>query len=172
MKDNNYFYITIHFQPCYENKTLQKIDETHYKHMKTDRIYRKRLMYDWGWGQEYGFEQQPPLTFAEVIQIVIDYKKSIISYSQKHMNFVGAVSVIMQDHVEELIDFLSKKINTDYFANSEIRENFKWFAFSSQKTREAGKIPGGILTQSYEDVLNQYPKWREISSQVIGKIYT
>lgn len=147
IKDNNYFYITVHFHPCYENKTLQNIDETHYKHVKTDRIYRKRLMYDWGLGQEYGFEQQPPLTFTEAIQIVIDYKKPIINYSQKHMNFAGAVSVIMQDHIEEFIDFLSKKINTDYFANSDIRENFKWFAFSSQKTRVQVSMMGDTCTR-------------------------
>ncbi|MPN37894.1 hypothetical protein SDC9_185415 [bioreactor metagenome] len=140
-------------------------------------------MYDYGWGQENGFEIVPPLSFNDLIQLVeynysfnkkiwhIFSEKQIIQNNTYNYNLLGAVSVIMQDHIEELIDFLSKKINTDYFANSEIRENFKWFAFSSQKTREAGKIPGGILTQSYEDVLNQYPKWREISAQVVNQVY-
>jgi len=172
MKKENYFYITINFYPQYEKKIFQKIDENNYKHLKTGDIYRKRLMYDWGWGQEYGFEKLPQLSFVELLEMITEYKGKIFNYSKDYMNFIGAISIIMQDHIEELIDFLAKKINTDYFSDKKTKENFKWFSFSSQKTREMGKIPGGILSQSYEEVLNQYPKWQEISNTVKEKIYS
>lgn len=168
-KNKKYFYITIHFSPKYKDTIFTHVKGDLYRHEKTGELFRERLMYDCGWGQENGFERLPQLTFNELIELVTSCN---IKINYDFDNIVGAVSVIMQDHIEELIDFLSEQINTDYFTNSIIRENYKWFAFSTEKTWEIGKIPGGILTQSYEDVLNQYPKWREISSQVIEKIYT
>lgn len=169
--DKNYFYVTIHFQPKYENIKLFKINDNIYKHKKTKIIYKKRLMYDWGWGQEYGFQSMPFLQFKEMIELITNYRKRLVNNRLHYMNLIGAVSVIMQDHIEEFIDFLTEKINTDFFSNPNVRENFKWFSFSTQKTKEIGKIPGGILTQSYEEVLNQYPEWREISSRVIELVY-
>lgn len=84
-------------------------------------------------------------------------------------NLYGAVAVIMQDYVKELIEFLSAKIDSDYFSNQSVRENFKCFSFDSQKTK--GRIPGGVLTRSYEDILSDYPQWGRISSKVINQVY-
>lgn len=86
-------------------------------------------------------------------------------------NLYGAAAVIMQDHVEEFVEFLSAKVGTDYFSNPSIRENFKCFSFDSKKTRAEGKIPGGVLTQSYEDILKSYPKWERIAPEIIGQVY-
>lgn len=77
----------------------------------------------------------------------------------------------MQDYVKELVAFLSTKVDTDYFLNSSIRDNFKYFSFDSQKTRAEGKISGGVLTRSYEDILKDYPQWEQISSKVIHQVY-
>lgn len=79
--------------------------------------------------------------------------------------------MIMQDYVKELVAFLSTKVDTDYFLNSSIRDNFKCFSFDSQKTRAEGKISGGVLTRSYEDILKDYPQWERISSKVINQVY-
>lgn len=79
--------------------------------------------------------------------------------------------MIMQDHVEELVEFLSAKVDTDYFSNPSIRENFKCFSFDSQKARAEGKVPGGVLTRSYEDILKDYPQWERISSKLINQVY-
>lgn len=179
-----YFYLTIHFSPEYEKIMFAKLQDNFYKNIETGEIYRKRLLYDFGWGQEFGFELLPPLSFNDLVKLV---EQPLLlpenKFWQKHSkyqiqqadiwrsNLYGAVAVIMQDYVDELIDFLSSKVNTDYFSNPSVRENFKAFSFDSQKARAEGKIPGGILTQSYEDILNNYPEWREIASKVVSQIY-
>lgn len=181
-----YFYITIHFLPKYEETEFTNVSGSIYKNTFNDKIYQKKMLYDFGWGQENGFELLPTLTFTQLIKLVEQpsplKKKKIFffkryskeeqkQYDVWHSNLYGAVSIIMQEHIEEFIDFLHEKINTDYFSNSQIRNNFKCFSFSSEKTKEMGRIPGGILTQSYETVLNQYPKWNLISKKVIEQIY-
>lgn len=77
----------------------------------------------------------------------------------------------MQDYVEEFIDFLSVKVDTDYFSNPSIRENFKCFSFDSKRTSAEGMIPGGVLTRSYEDILSDHPQWERISSKVVERVY-
>ena len=178
-----YFYITVHFSPEYEKTTFAKLQDNLYKHIETGDIYYKRLLYDFGWGQEYGFELLPQLSFDDLIKLIeqpmVFGKKVGRKYSKyqiqqadiQRSNLYGAIAVIMQDHVEELIDFLSSRVHTDYFLNPSVRENFKAFSFDTQKTRAEGKIPGGVRTQSYEEILNSYPKWGKIAPKVIGQIY-
>jgi hypothetical protein len=179
-----YFYITIHFSPKYEGTVLKKSQDDLYIENETGEVYRKRLLYDFGWGQESGFELLPQLSFEALIELIerpmVLHQKHFFGKHTKEeikqadiwrSNLYGAVSVIMQDYVEELIDFLSSKINTNYFSNPSIRENFKCFSFDSQKTRAEGKIPGGVLSRSYEEILNDYYQWKSISSWVINQVY-
>ena len=65
-----YFYITIHFSPDYEGTVFSKYQDDLYINTETGEIYRKRLLYDFGWGQENGFELMPQLSFDELIQLV------------------------------------------------------------------------------------------------------
>lgn len=179
-----YFYITIHFSPDYEGKIFSKQQDGLYINAETGELYRKRLLYDFGWGQENGFELMPQLSFDELIQlveepVVLPQKKFWQKYTKEEMrqadiwrsNLYGAVAAIMQDYTDEFVEFLSKKVDTDYFSNPSIRDNFKCFSFSSKKAREEGKIPGGVLTRSYEDILRDYPQWEQISSKIIDQIY-
>ena len=179
-----YFYITIHFSPEYEGTVFSQYEDDLYINTETREIYRKRLLYDFGWGQENGFELIPQLSFKQLMQLVErpmlqPQKKSWRQYTKEKIqqadiwrnNLYGAVAVIMQDYVEELIDFLSAKIDTDYFSNPSIRDNFKCFSFDSEKTKAEGKIPGGVLTRSYEDIFKDYPQWEKISLKVINQVY-
>lgn len=179
-----FFYITIHFSPDYEGTLLVNCQNNLYINTETGDIYRKRLLYDFGWGQESGFELMPQLTFDNLIElvekpIVLPQKKFWRKYAKEEIeqfdiwrsNLYGAVAVIMQDHVEEFVEFLSAKINTNYFSNPSIRENFKCFSFDSQKTRAEGRIPGGVLARSYEEILKDYPHWERISLKVINQVY-
>lgn len=179
-----YFYITIHFSPEYEGTVFTKHQNNLYRNTETGEIYRKRLLYDFGWGQESGFELLPQLSFDDLIKLIecpieLPKKRFWQKYNEEQIqqaniwrnNLYGAVAVIMQDYVEELISFLSAKVDTDYFSNPSIRENFKCFSLDSEKTREEGKIPGGVLTQSYEDILKNYPEWERIASKIVGQIY-
>lgn len=179
-----YFYITIHFFPDYEGTIFSKQQGGLYINAETGELYRKRLLYDFGWGQENGFELMPQLSFDELIQLVekpmvLPQKKCWQKYTKEEMrqadiwrsNLYGAVAVIMQDYKDEFVEFLSTKVDTDYFSNPSIRDNFKCFSFSSKKTKAEGKIPGGILTRSYEDILRGYPQWEQISSKIINQVY-
>ncbi len=178
-----FFYITIHFYPEYEGVVFIKQHADLYQRIENGELYRKRLLYDFGWGQEYGYELLPPLSFNKLIGLV-EQPKPLMPRKKRHnstvdqdqqaniwrSNLFGAVAVIMQDHAEELVEFLSTKVDTSYFFNTSIRENFKWFSFDSRKG-EKGRIPGGVGTRSYEDILKEYPKWRDISQKICNQIY-
>ena len=178
-----FFYITIHFSPNYEGSVLIKQQENLYRNVQTGETFRKRLLYDFGWGQEYGFELLPQLSFIDLIKLVEQPssvqppKNRYYSNEQSQQfdiwrsNLYGAVAVIMQDHTEELIDFLSYKTDTDYFSNPIIRENYKCFSFDSKKMIAEGKLPGGVLSQSYESIFNSYPEWNRIAHKIINQIY-
>ena len=179
-----YFYITLHFFPNYEGTVLLKQRDGLYMNVETGELYRKRLLYDFGWGQENGFELMPPLSFDELIQLVeqpavVPQKKFWQKYTREEnlqldiwrSNLCGAVAVIMQDYTNEFFSFLSAKVDTDYFSNSSVRENFKYFSFDSLKTTAEGKIPGGVLTRSYEDIFRDYPQWKNIAPKIIDQVY-
>ena len=179
-----YFYLTINFSSKWNNEFML-INEDIYINTLTGEHFRKRLLYDFGWGQENGFERLPSLTFDELIELVenadLTIKKKRIweKYSEEEIrnndvnqsNLFGAISIIMQDHIEELIKFLTGKIKTNYFSNTKIRKNFTWFSFSTRKMREIGYLPGGIGKMSYEEVLNKYEQWRTISKTVVEQVY-
>ena len=179
-----YFYITIHFSPDHEGTVFERYRDDLYRNTETGEIYRKRLLYDFGWGQEYGFELMPQLPFHDLIGLVerpmvLPQKRFWKRYTEEELerfsvwrsNLYGAVAVIMQDHVEELIDHLSVKVETDHFADPSIRENYKCFSFDAQRTRAECKIPGAVLTRSYEAILKTHPQWEKISSKVIQQVY-
>ncbi len=179
-----YFYVTTHFMPKYEETTFKKYTGDIYIHNETKEIYIKRPLYDFGWGQESGFELLPQLSFKELIVLVeqpLDVPKRRFKWRYKpdevlriytwRSNLYGAVSVIMEDYTAEFIDFLSGVINTDYFSNPTLRKNYMCFSFNSEMTFKEGRFPGGIGTRSYEQILNDFPEWKKISERVIKQIY-
>lgn len=181
--NKKFFYITVNFSPDFSDM-FKCIDGNIYMNNLTGEKFEKRLLYDFGWGQEYGFERLPVLTFGELIELVegsvmINKKRMWTRYSQEEKrsndisqsNLFGAISVIMQDHIEEFIEFLSDKIDSDYFSNEIIRKNYIWFSFSTKEMRENGYTSGGILTKSYEEILNEYESWKKISEKVIEQVY-
>jgi len=167
-----YFITSINFNFINEFNLIERQDGF-YLDQNTNTIYRKRELYDCGWGQETGYEIVPSLNFRELISLIETYRSDIQiqEKSIRFSNLLGAVSVIMQDHIEEFIDFLSSKLESDYFDDNYIRINFKWFMLSTQKTYEAKMMPGGIKTKSYEDVIKNYPRWKAIEFEIINQIY-
>ena len=49
-----YFYISIHFSPDYEETVFSKYQDDLYRNRETGEMYRKRLLYDFGWGRKMG----------------------------------------------------------------------------------------------------------------------
>ena len=181
-----FFYITAHFLPEYVGTVFEKKHDDIYCHIDTGEEYRKRLLYDFGMGQESGFELLPELPFDDLIRlvecpsIVKPHKRNIFQkYSKQEerdygiwrSNLYGAAAVIMQDYVKELIGFLAEKADTDYFKDQSIRRNFKCFSFSTEKTHAEGKIAAGVGTRAFEDVLNDFPEWKTVSERIIECVY-
>ncbi len=83
-------------------------------------------------------------------------------------NLYGAAAVIMQDHAKEFIEFLAAKIDTDYFSDLSIRENFRLFSFDSQKTRDSGAIPEAYL----RDLMKKYSALIRNGRQLLRELLT
>lgn len=181
--DFAYFYITAHFLPDYSHEFIH-IEGDIYKHKNTGKLYTKRKMVDYGWGQESGYAIFPPLSFDQLIQL-IEYKPKwffntpLYLFSKKQIrrnlnhvnNLAGAVVIIMQDHVEELIEFLAKKVETNYFEDPYMRSQYREFRFSKAhggKYERAGRCVG---PDSYESILNKHKNWTSIAPKIIDQVY-
>ena len=177
------FYATIHFLPKYDN-AFELVQGDIYKHIASGQLYRKRLLADHGWGQESGYVRFPEPTFEELIAI-LEYvpdrlKKHPLYFLSKELselnytyysNVLCAVSVIMQDYVPELIDFLAEKVETEYFKNRYIRRHFREFSFDEQTVRKRQQPGRTVGTKPYYRIFQEYDKWKGISHKVIKQVY-
>lgn len=182
--EKQYFYLTCHFSPDYSKDFMHMHDDI-YRNIATGELFRKRLLCNRGWGQESGYVVWPELSFDKLIMLVTYFPTSLrynplfpLSKKQGERYYIlknnaeGAVSVIMQDHVDELVDFLSKNINTGYFNKRYIRKRFQLFAFERYGAREFGAVIGGSVgNKPYDVVFQEHPRWAEISDQVIREVY-
>ena len=182
--EEEYFFLTINFQPDYD-KDFKLVGENDYVYLRNGKMYRKRLLYDFGWGQEWGYVCSPEPTFKELIAIVenipICVRTNPFYFLFPKMqrlnkrcwdNAFGAISVIMEDHVDELISFLREKIKTDYFEDKFIRQRFQYFRFDNNKAREHGICVGGtIKNRPYEDIFLQNAEWGGISQKLVHQVY-
>ena len=179
-----YFFLTKHFTPDYSNDFLL-IDNDIYKHIPTEKVYRKRLLYDFGWGQELGYVSYPEPSFVQLLSL-IEYipctiKNNPLYFLSKRLckldqlctnNSLGAISIIMQEYVGELIAFLENKVQTDYFEDLWMRRRFRRFVFDREKAKKFGILTSGsVNSKSYEDIFQSHAKWALISEKVIEQVY-
>jgi hypothetical protein len=177
------FYVTINFSPIYDRE-FELVQEDIYKHIASGQLYRKRLLTDHGWGQEPGYIRFPEPSFEELIS-VLEYvperlKKRPFYFLSKELtelnytyfsNIQGAVSVIMQYYVSELIDFLAEKVETKYFKNRYIRRHFREFSFDEDWVRKRRQLGRAIGSKPYYRIFQEYDKWKAISHKVIKAVY-
>ena len=154
-----YFYITIHFFPDYEGTVLIKDRDDLYLDIETGETYRKRLLYDFGWGQESGYELTPSIKFDGLIRLVEQPMPTCSEKSRRKQtkdeteqfdiwrsNLYGAVAVIMQDYAEDFVEFLSAKVDKDYFTNRSIGKILSVFLLTR---RERGRKGGSPAVSSH-----------------------
>ena len=177
------FYVTINFLPKYDRE-FELVQGDIYKHIASEQMYRKRLLADHGWGQEFGYVRLPEPTFEELIAI-LEYvpdrlKKHPFYFLSKELselnntyysNIQGAVSVIMQDYFPELIAFLVKKVETSYFADRYIRQHFCEFAFDGELVRKRKQLGKTVGTKPYHCIFEEYDEWYAISHRVKEQVY-
>lgn len=177
------FYVTIHFSPKYDGE-FELMQGEVYKHVASGQLYRKRVLADHGWGPESGYVRLPEPNFEELITIVeymperlknrpffVFSKELCKLHSIYYCNLMGAVSIIMQDYVPELIDFLAEKVETKYFRDRRIRRNFREFAFDGEWCRKRGKLGRTAGGKPYHHIFQEYDKWNTISHKVIKQVY-
>ena len=181
--DTKIFYVTTNFMPKYDRE-FEPVKGDVYKHIASGQLYRRRLLADHGWGQESGYVRLPEPTFEELITIV-EYmpeclknrpfyflSKELCELNYTHyQNLWGAVAVIMQDYVSELIDFLAEKVETEYFKNRHIRRRFREFSFDGQWDRKRQKLGRTAGAKPYHRIFQEYDKWNVISHKVIKQVY-
>ena len=170
--NQNYFYLPIDGnQISAEQLGLKKsVNNDEYVRSSDGSIWRERLLYNTGQGQPKGFERLPTRDFDQLIYIVLSYKRGVVKLAEieSRQNTLGSIAVIMEDHLDEFIEFLIEQINnTDLFDDDQYRENLKLFCLDSTRTTSVG----GIGQFSYEEILNTRWKWYRISEKVKRKIY-
>ena len=177
------FYLTINFSPKYDTE-FELVQGDIYKHIASGQLYRKRLLADHGWGQESGYVRFPEPTFEELIAILEYVPKRLkkrpfyfLSEELVELNYTyfsnvqGAISLIMQDYVPELIDFLAQKAETKYFKNRYYRKHFRGFSFSEEVARKKKQIGKSVGITPYYSIFQKYDKWKSISHKVIKQVY-
>lgn len=170
--NKNYFYMP--FGPVVLNTSeigLKYNPLTQYFVKKADGTkWRKRVLFNTGWGQPYGYERLPELSFDDLLKLALlsDHKSTLLTISEEESNKYGAISVIMENHMVTLIDFLNVNINNEHlWSNQLYKNNLRLFCFDQRNSNGNG----GVGLRSYEDMLNDYPKWKFISQRVKNFLY-
>ena len=170
--NDNYFYMP--FGPVvldHKDLGLVRLGLTDiYVNKKNGQKWKKRLLYNTGWGRPYGFERMPELNFNDLLKLALqsDYKSTKLSVKDEESNKYGAISIIMEEHPEEFINFLYANLeNEDLYNNPIYRDNLKLFGLDDKFSNGNG----GDANSTYEDVLNTYPKWKEIAIRVKQLVY-
>lgn len=170
--NNNYFYMP--FGPV-----VLESEEVGLKHSPfmstyinkiTGTKWKKCLLFNTGWGQPEGYERLPMLNFEDLIKLALlsNHQTTQLSIQDEESNKYGSIAVIMSRYILTLIEFLAINIgNNELWENILYRNNLKLFCFDNIKS----KGNGGIGTKSYEEILNDYPEWLEISSKVKELVY-
>jgi hypothetical protein len=174
----------MNFQPNY-SQNFKLLSEDIYINEHNGKTYRRRLLFDFGWGQEWGYVRYPEPTFEELIAMV-EYIPDCIRRNPLFMlfpamrrlnkycwdNAFGAISIIMEDHVDELVSFLQKKVDTDYFEDKQIRQRFQHFRFDKDAARNYGiGLGGSIKNRSYEAILRENAEWCHIAGRIVQLVY-
>lgn len=170
--DQNYFLMTLNeFQLGTEQLGLVRSNhDAEFTRVSDGSRWRERLLYNTRYGQSMGYERLPALDFDRLIYTALSYNigVSTLSEAERKQNALGSVAVIMEDHLDEFVDFLTKHVdNEDLFGNDIYRENLKLFCIDETESKGLG----GLGKFTYEDYLNTRIKWHSISKRIKNKIY-
>lgn len=107
-----YFMQTTRFYPkSFEDFGLKKIEGNLYLSVVDNSVWKERKLYDLGYGREIGFYRMPELTFDELIKLA--FVKLDKEINEKTYNYWGSLSVLLDDHCEELIAYIKDNIGND-----------------------------------------------------------
>jgi hypothetical protein len=170
--DCNYFYMP--FGPnTFEPQKAGLIYDTGnglFFQKSSNSYWRKVLLYSTGWGRPNGFERLPELSFPALLTLALETRAKMthLRVFEADSNRFGAIAIIMDRHIPELIHFLEENLNNkSFFDNTLHRRYLRFFCFDSKFCR----VEGGSDGKTYEAILDEYDNWRRISSEVKKLIY-
>jgi hypothetical protein len=113
-------------------------------------LWKSRRLYDFGWGDEYGFYKIPLPGFKELVEIGLRAEHEHDKY--------GAAAVIFEDYCDELLGLCLEVIADDDMLK-EYLEFFTKFRFHKPYFNE-------IIGQRYSEDSEDYAKWLVIAQAV------
>ena len=156
-KNNRYFLMSIRFNKTTPEEfglTRTDIDNV-YISIEDGSFWEKTDLYDFGWGNEYGFEKLPKLTFEELFELIFQ--------SNIEENRYGAAAIILKKYSTELLELCMQLINNNELSKKYL-DVFKILGLNYPSNRS------NILGKSYQEINELNEKWREISIKVTSMI--
>ena len=133
--------------------TQSKYDNDIFINQSDNTQWMKKELYDFGWGNEYGFVRLPELGFLELW--------NILENSHIEENKYGAAYLLENEYPEDLLEYvlgiLSKPNNQ---INESTKEIFKLLKLNSiiNRSRMVGK--------SFVEINEDYEKWKMVGLKV------
>lgn len=117
-------------------------------------------LYDFGWGNEYGFMRLPMLKFMELW--------SILENTSIHNNKYGAAAIIENEYADEMLNYLLELTNDPQFSLGDpLKEALKILDLGTIKNRSE------TLGKTYKEISEEFKNWKllgeRISKLIAGK---
>lgn len=148
-----YFYITIHFSPEYEGTVLARLKDDLYINTETGETYRKRALYDFGWGKENGFYKAPLPDFDTLLELVL--------HSEDRDDMYGAAAIILEKYADELL-YRCEAMMNDPLRKKEFRRSAEVFRLEEPLNRCS------VDQKTSEKIKSNHTRWKKIA-QAAGK---
>lgn len=120
--------------------------------MKDASLWKKRELYDFGWGREYGFMRLPKLEFDELW--------ALLENSKIQENRYGASDVIIEEYPTELMNHVLELLDIPNKIDLETKEIFGILKLDQAINRS------NIMGKSYKEIQDDFEKWQKISERV------
>lgn len=118
-------------------------------------LWKRRNLYDFGWGKENGYYKLPLPQFDDLVNIVLN--------SECKDNKYGAAAIILDEYNDNLLS-KCQKILKDKRNAKKYCDFFKILHLDVPLNRSS------TLGKNYKEISEDFEKWKDISEQVL-KIY-
>jgi hypothetical protein len=122
-------------------------------HKKYKSLWKQFDLYDFGWGEEYGFVRLPELTFDEIWYLLLN--------SKIDDNIFGSVAMISKVHFDELYKTLLNIFsNPNYTYSKSLKKAFKLLKLEKRTNKS------DVKGKDWLEIDRDYRKWVFISERV------
>ena len=149
----NYFMMSIRFNkqsPEEFGLTLNDNSDT-FVRLNDNSQWKKRPLYDYGWGEENGYYKVPMPSFDELVSIILQSKNEDDKY--------GAAAVILDDFCDELME----KCFEIFEDGKDVKKYFEFFRILKLQNPINRS---SIIGKHYSEVSKDFEKWKTIAKMV------